>query len=194
MSAGLNIDSICRILAARPPRLSVQQDVGRAAVAVILHAAPGSEASVLIIERTRRTGDPWSGHLAFPGGHLEATDADERAAAERETHEEIGLDLSSCRCLGRLDDRTARVRPLTVSAFVYSIDEPPEFVLSEEVAQTFWIPLTMIVDRGRQCQHEGFPAVELLGPGHPLLWGVTYHFLCMLLHGLGHELPLTASA
>ena len=40
--------------------------------------------------RTSRVGDKWSGHVAFPGGKREADDPDDRAAAARETAEEIG--------------------------------------------------------------------------------------------------------
>ena len=177
----LSLSGITRALCGRVPKLSEDRHTGRAAVAVILHAVEDTDASVLIIERTQRDGDPWSGDLAFPGGRLEPADAHEQATAERETFEEVGLDLSACPVLGRLDDRTARVQPLTVSAFVYQLDVVPGFVLSDEVARTVWVPLADVVDRDRQCAHGDYPAVDLLGPGRPLLWGVTYHFLCLLL-------------
>ena len=64
----------------------------QAAVAAIIRAdSAGLE--ILFIRRSHRQGDPWSGHLAFPGGRLEKEDASPREAAERETLEEIGLPL-----------------------------------------------------------------------------------------------------
>lgn len=48
---------------------------------------------VLLIKRATRRGDPWSGDVAFPGGHVETGETDVEAAV-RETMEEIGLDLS----------------------------------------------------------------------------------------------------
>ena len=65
----------------------------QAAVAVVLREGDsGSE--ILFIERSTREDDPWSGHMAFPGGRVEAADANTRAAAERETLEEVGVSLA----------------------------------------------------------------------------------------------------
>ncbi len=52
---------------------------------------------LLFIRRAEKSGDPWSGHMAFPGGHMESSDASLLAAAIRETQEEIGLDLLDAR-------------------------------------------------------------------------------------------------
>jgi ADP-ribose pyrophosphatase YjhB (NUDIX family) len=93
----------------------------RAAVAVVLHDA-GPSPEILFIERAERFGDPWSGQMAFPGGRVDPGDATARAAAERETLEEVGLDLAGAELLGRLGDVDAGVRvvaPLVLSAFVY---------------------------------------------------------------------------
>ena len=173
--------------------------MGRAAVAIILHETAEDGVSVLIIERARHDGDPWSGDLAFPGGRLEP-DEDDQAAAERETLEEVGVDLSGARLLGRLDDRPARILPLTVCAFVYAVDTIPDLVISDEVSEAFWIGVADLVDTDRHCDHlapvdaRRFPAIDLLGPGRPLLWGVTYFFLCEMLRDVGHQLPLSAPA
>src|SRR5690625_6874508 len=59
----------------------------RAAVAMALREQAGS-LSVLMIERASRVGDPWSGHMAFPGGMMERTDRDSLTTARRETAEE----------------------------------------------------------------------------------------------------------
>jgi 8-oxo-dGTP pyrophosphatase MutT (NUDIX family) len=203
----LGCADIHRCLVGHEPRVDAMPPgdgrSGRAAVAAVLHEPHPGDARLLFIERCRRDGDPWSGHLAFPGGRLEGGDADERAAAERETREEVDLDLTPARCLGRLDDRPARVQPLTVSAFVYALElspDPPALRFSDEVTDAFWTPLADLLDPTRHCQHEmrrdgllrRFPAIDLLGPGRPLLWGVTYGFVHTLLQVAGHDLPTPA--
>ena len=128
---------------------------------------------------------------------MEPGDADARATAVRETFEEVGLDLRQAPCLGRLDDHRARVLPLTVSAFVYEVAAAPDLVPSAEVFEAFWVPMDALVDEARHCQlrldRDGrsrhFPAIDLLGPARPRLWGVTYFFVRSLLRLAGHELP-----
>ena len=183
----LTVRRIAGALAGREP--VVRPGGGeRAAVALLLHDSAEEEAPrLLLIERARREGDPWSGDLAFPGGRMEPGDAGERAAAERETAEEIAVDLAAARCLGRLDDMSASLRPMTVAAFVYSLAEAaaaPLLTLSEEVTEAFWVPLPDLFDRRRLREHRlrrgtaehRFPALDLLGPGRPLLWGLSYRF------------------
>jgi 8-oxo-dGTP pyrophosphatase MutT (NUDIX family) len=62
---------------------------------------------ILFIKRAGRAGDRWSGHTALPGGRRDSDDADDRAAAIRETREEVGLDLthSDCFYAGNLPER-----------------------------------------------------------------------------------------
>ena len=50
---------------------------------------------VLFIKRAARKGDRWTSHVALPGGRRDPEDADDQAAAVRETIEEVGIDLSS---------------------------------------------------------------------------------------------------
>jgi 8-oxo-dGTP pyrophosphatase MutT (NUDIX family) len=130
----------------------------RAAVAVCLRERRGG-AELLFIERARREGDPWSGHMAFPGGRVEPDDLSSRGAAERETFEEVGLPLAGAEAIGRLDDlrgREAAAHPtLVISAFVYHVPAPPELVLSDEVEQAFWFP----------AAPRGAPVDYRFGPG-----------------------------
>lgn len=49
---------------------------------------------VLFIKRAARKGDRWTSHVALPGGRRDPEDADDQAAAIRETIEEVGIDLS----------------------------------------------------------------------------------------------------
>ena len=62
---------------------------------------------ILFIKRAGRVGDRWSGHVALPGGRRDPPDVDDRAAAIRETKEEVGLDLARPDCLyvGNLPER-----------------------------------------------------------------------------------------
>lgn len=62
---------------------------------------------ILFIKRAGRAGDRWSGHVALPGGRRDPSDIDDRAAAIRETKEEVGLDLtrSDCFYAGNLPER-----------------------------------------------------------------------------------------
>src|SRR5688572_27389789 len=72
-----------------------------AAVAIII--APDPDA-ILLIRRAERAGDPWSGHMALPGGRREPGDLDLLATAIRETSEEVGIRLGSEQLVGTLED------------------------------------------------------------------------------------------
>lgn len=191
------IAAIRAALARRHPRIASHSDKTPAAVAVVLQERQG-QTHLLFIERTRQEGDPWSGHIAFPGGRREEIDADLRQTAERETREEIDLGLDTAEYLGRLDDLTGASLPVRVAAFAYAVKNPGQLTPNAEVQEAFWVPLASLLDPARQleCQFpfrglEGrlLPAIDLLGPGRPVLWGITYRFVVQLLELLGHHLP-----
>ena len=190
----IDLDDIHRALATRTP---VTAPTPGSAVAAILQA--GENPNLLFIERARVEGDPWSGDIAFPGGRIEADDDDLQQTAERETREEIGLYLQPDHYLGRLDDLVTQSLGVEVAAFVYRVETACEFQLSDEVANAFWRPLTDLADPTRHLNHtfasRGFPrhvpAIDILGPGKPLLWGITYRFVAQLMHLAGQPLPAT---
>lgn len=122
----------------------------RAAVAIILKVFKG-ELHVLMIRRAERQGDPWSGHMAFPGGRLETRDANGFACAVRETEEEIGFTLGDeDNCLGRLSELNARARRLTrglaITPFVFRVDRDLALSPNHEVAEVVWVPLEFLLD------------------------------------------------
>lgn len=63
--------------------------------------------SMLLIKRAINRSDPWSGHIALPGGHVEL-DETPLEAGIRETFEETGLDLNNSdhfRFIGELEKK-----------------------------------------------------------------------------------------
>jgi 8-oxo-dGTP pyrophosphatase MutT (NUDIX family) len=189
------IPEIIRLLAHRKPALLCPENGSAAAVAMILRQGP-TGAEILFIIRARRNGDPWSGDLGFPGGKIEPGDAGPRPAAERETLEEIGLDLDDAHCLGRLDDIAGAHLPVRVSCFVFLLERTDPFVFSEEIADAFWFPLADLLDPKRHVQEVvhfkgerlSCPAVRVLGEGETVLWGITYRLICQFLQILGHPI------
>lgn len=188
--------TIAERFAAHAPRIeSIDAEI-RAAVAVAL-CPTGDDVGVLLMQRSDSEHDRWSGHIAFPGGRVDASDASPRHAAERETLEEVGLDLQRAEALGRLDDLTGSVESILVSAFVYWVADPPPFVFNHEVQRAVWLPLRDICDPARH-ERRSFryadrdidaPALRVFEPGAPVLWGLSYRFLELLLRRLGRELP-----
>jgi 8-oxo-dGTP pyrophosphatase MutT (NUDIX family) len=171
-----------------------------AAVAMVLRdAARGPE--VLFIERARREGDPWSGHMAFPGGRIDPGDAHANGAAVRETREEVGVDLANSELLGRLDDLRGRHaaapdRALVISAFVYHTVDPAPLVPNWEVEQAFWFPVRDLLQPERHVEYAierekevRFPGILVGEPERHVVWGLTYRFLEVFFEIVGTPLP-----
>jgi 8-oxo-dGTP pyrophosphatase MutT (NUDIX family) len=192
------VDDVRRALAAHVP--TVREAGGRAAVAVVLRNGAGG-VEVLLIERAHKPGDPWSGHMAFPGGRQDPTDLTARDTAERETFEEVGLDLDTAELLGQLDDlegrHSGRPAGLAISAFVYFVTDPaPLLIQPEEVQAAFWVPLARISDPAAHVdyhfRHElgslDMPGIRVGDPEPHVVWGLTYRFLEDFLALLGTPL------
>jgi 8-oxo-dGTP pyrophosphatase MutT (NUDIX family) len=110
--------------------------------------APSPDA-LLLIRRAERNGDPWSGHMALPGGRREPGDAALLDTAMRETLEELGLRLERSQLIGTLDDvipRTPVLPPVAVRPFVFSLPTRPILVPNEEVAAAAWVSLDHLLD------------------------------------------------
>ena len=145
-----------RLAGHRPSRKLLRPLMKRSAVAMILQVREG-ELNILMIKRAERKGDPWSGHMAFPGGRMDRDDRNGFAAAVRETEEEVGLRLGpEDRCIGRLSDLNARPHKgafgMAVSPFVFHLDREVSFVPNYEVAEVVWVPLEFLLDTDNREQ------------------------------------------
>lgn len=159
----------------------------QAAVAIILRFDQG-DTEALFILRASHEGDPWSGHMAFPGGHRDPGDDLLRHTAERETLEEIGLDLNlSGRFIGEIDAVRANPRgrnlDLVVTPFVYLLeDKDASMEANYEVADILWGSLNNMhsgeaLTTGEfrvQEEHHKFPGYDVQGQ---VVWGLTFRML-----------------
>lgn len=139
------------VLGARSPVEVDDPSARRAAVAILIRAGPGGEPELFFIQRAEYEGDPWSGHIAFPGGREEPEDESLLHTAIRETWEETQIDLRErAHPLGALDDlhpRSVRLPAVVVRPFVFLVPEVGAPVLSPEVAGAFWVPMSVLQDR-----------------------------------------------
>ena len=173
----------------RPTEVPFESGMIAAAVAVVLHdGAEGLE--VLFIHRAVRAGDTWSGQIAFPGGRREPGDADLLATAIRETHEEIGVDLSPAERLGVLDDlypRTPVLPPVVVRPFVFALTARPTIVVNSEVQDAFWVSFLSLqaprVQGEVVVEHPGMPkrALRAYRLGKHTIWGMSERILTPLI-------------
>jgi len=159
-------------------------DARPAAVALVLLEGPqGLE--ILLIRRAERADDPWSGHIALPGGRYDVGDGDLFATAVRETREETGVDLSGAERLGVLDDlypRTSTLPPVVVRPFVFGLAQRTALVPSDEVQRAFWLPLRRLSEPGVRREVtltlrgavRTFPAYLV---DDDLIWGMTERIL-----------------
>jgi 8-oxo-dGTP pyrophosphatase MutT (NUDIX family) len=160
-----------------------------AAVAVVLVPSPDA---VLLIRRAERPGDPWSGHMALPGGRREASDPDLFDTAVRETFEEVGFLLAPADLIGSLDDvvpRTPHLPPIAVRPYVFALPERPPLVPNQEVAGTRWVHLDHLLHpdtyHSARLDISGevrdMPAYRV---EEAIVWGMTERILTSLLDGL----------
>ena len=181
----LGLPDVRSALAGRKPR-ELEYPKSAAVAMLLRDTSLGPE--VLFIRRAESPRDPWSGHMAFPGGRQSEGDPTLLDTAIRETKEEVGLDLSlEADHIGQLDDLQAIARgqpqETVIRPFVFEVQgSSPLRVDEREVAEALWAPLLPLyrgeVDTVRPYQWHGtqidFPAYDVSGR---VVWGLTYQML-----------------
>ena len=162
-------------------------------------AGDDARLQLCFIRRAEREGDPWSGHMAFPGGRASALDASAQAAAERETCEEVGLVLGDAPLIGRLPDlpvhRAGIDTGMLLCPFVYYLGaEPAALIPNHEVAWASWIEMDYLWDgRNRTKLDLVYNDVLMAFPAIPfrdqLIWGLTMRVLTLFGEVIGLPLP-----
>ena len=184
-----------RSLAEHPARVVRPEPHMRlAAILLALRARTDGEPELLMIKRAEAEGDPWSGHVACPGGRMEEGDHDLAVTAVRETWEETGVDVArDGRLLGHLDDispRTPVLPPMVIRPYVALVRTGVEIVPSREVAEAFWVPVSALREQtawgiGQVAVGGALRDVSVFQHGEYTVWGLTERVLRQLLAYIG---------
>lgn len=174
--------------AMRDPRIDSEIALAPAAVLVAITDRP--EPGLILTERSSRL-RKHAGQIAFPGGRVDDSDADEIAGALREAQEEIALPPDKVQVIGT-SDRYHTFTGFDIIPVLGVI--PPDLPLraqESEVADWFELPLAYALDPARRVRH----AVEFEGKQRHYyeivwegrrIWGITAAILANLSRRLGH--------
>ncbi|MCS6817458.1 MAG: CoA pyrophosphatase [Blastocatellia bacterium] len=161
----------------------------QAAVALLLRET-GEDWEVLLIKRVEDARDPWSGHIALPGGRRDPEDRTLWETAVRETHEEVGIDLErEGELLGQLtplSPSNPQLPPIRVTPLVILVRPDVKVTIGPEVERAFWISLRVLKHQGRSARVEKFVEGKWrTWPAYPSphgpIWGMTERILTQLL-------------
>lgn len=185
-----------RLLQLQPVDAPIYAGARHAAVMAVLRVVGDGDNDVelLFIKRAVVARDPWSGHIAFPGGRHDASDSSLEHTAIRETREEVSIDVGRYgRVLGRLDDlapRSPRLPPIIVRPFVAVVPASLQFVRNHEVADAFWTPVAHMSSVAARAEYElSVDGMSVMFPayaaGGHVVWGLTERIVTQLLPLLG---------
>jgi len=187
------IDTLAGVLDARTAlQLPRHDETIEAGVLLVLRTRDPLE--LLIIKRAEVEGDPWSGHMALPGGRREDRDPDLLRTALRETREETGILVPDAAVFGRLDEvrpRTRRLVPIIIAPFLAMVPAETEGTPSpREVDALIWVPVPalgseeavseVVIDLERESR--AFPSLTY---NDHVIWGLTHRILTQFLDVAG---------
>jgi 8-oxo-dGTP pyrophosphatase MutT (NUDIX family) len=160
----------------------------KAAVGMILRTVQENDVAVLLVKRKMMVSDPWSGHMALPGGRMKKSDAGMIETARREVKEETGIDIAMCELLGVLDELPPGNKSIAVAPFVFSASDELEVrIETSEIDDYVWIPMSYFADKnnatttkanvgGMMQDVVAFPYL-----GKYVVWGMTLRVIYDLL-------------
>jgi 8-oxo-dGTP pyrophosphatase MutT (NUDIX family) len=148
---------------------------------------PSQQPMILLTQRTAHLSQH-AGQIGFPGGRVDRGDRDIIVTAQRETREEVGLEISDQQIIGHLPAYITRTR-YHISPVVAWVETAPELSQlkfnPEEVALLFEIPLSFILNPAncrqeyRQFAGKNVPFFAFQYQEH-YIWGATAGMLVAL--------------
>jgi len=158
--------------------------------AVLLLLYPGSEGPSVVLTLRHADLPQHAGQVSLPGGAAEPGETLERAAL-REAHEEVGVDPSKVRLLGRLSPLHIPVSGFALHPFVGLVEQRPELHPDpNEVERILEVPVATLLDpsyRGEETRRfrEHDYQVPFLRLDGEKVWGATAMILAEFLWLLG---------
>jgi 8-oxo-dGTP pyrophosphatase MutT (NUDIX family) len=167
-----------------PPEHWPEGGFGEAAVLVPLHEEDGVP-SVLL---TQRHADlrHHAGQVSFPGGRVDPGEGSLEAAL-REAHEEVGLDRSRARVLGRLSETVVLQSANRLTPWVASVPYPFPYAAAPREVEAIWhVPIPALLAPGvHQTQRHTYYGLDVDIHFYEVegrtIWGATARILSELL-------------
>jgi len=135
-----------------------------------------------------------AGQISLPGGKWEPSDASLEYTAQRETEEEIGVQVESIKILGRLSSLYIPPSNYLVEPYVGYVERKPTFVPDpREVDRVITCSFAHLIDRStrkrkdiilRKDHHLSAPYFDI---DNEVVWGATAMILSELLHVWEHD-------
>jgi 8-oxo-dGTP pyrophosphatase MutT (NUDIX family) len=171
-----NIQRLAEMLKQKSEKLDAN-----AAVVVLLRAT-NQDFQVLFVKRAKKSGDPWSGQTAFPGGKGSPEDRNLKETVTRETREETSINLAEgCRFLGAMEPVRSTKKPeMQILPFVVFLEEEQAIELNEELTEYFWTPLKELSKYKGTAKFSFGEHPAYIIDKH-VIWGLTYKILQNLL-------------
>ncbi|MGX1811355.1 NUDIX hydrolase [Nocardia sp. NPDC055321] len=124
------------------PRRAIEADGRRPAAVLIAIVENDGEQGIWLTERSPGL-RAHAGQFALPGGKLDPGE-DAVAAALRELHEELGVELPRTAVLGLLDDYPTRSGYIMTPVVAWAENSPAPVPNPSEVAVLHWIPMSAL--------------------------------------------------
>ena len=158
------------------PKLNIDGNYRLASVLVVIY---GKDPIILMTEKPKHM-KFHAGEISFPGGKLDVTDLDLLETALRETHEEIGLDITRDQVIGQLDPVVTLNSGFMILPFVSIIDDIPKLVTNFEVEQILHIPLVPFLKTMKNDlnpSHNKIQAMYTFEYDKQIVWGASARIL-----------------
>lgn len=160
--------------------------------AVLVPLVDRGEAHLVFAKRTDRVGHH-AGQISFPGGRIDAGDADDLQAALREAEEEVGLAPSAVEPLGLLDDTETFATQFVITPWVGLVRGPVVWQPDgEEIEKVIEVPVAALLAGGcfrvERWERDGVGRdVYFYDYGNDTIWGATARILKQYLDLVGDD-------